>query len=90
MAKSGQYIPHRSQPLHFSGATTCGGWYPLELNAEESSSTFVGQNSTQKPHALHRSMTIETRPFGNQTPNPRAGPITPVSDIIGGLISVDL
>ncbi len=26
MAKSGQYIPHKSQPLHFSGCTTCGGW----------------------------------------------------------------
>ena len=26
MAKSGQYIPHRSQPLHFSAATTWGGW----------------------------------------------------------------
>ena len=43
------------QPLHLSGATICGGWYPLELNAEESARTFVGQNSTQKPHALHRS-----------------------------------
>src|SRR5208282_5143024 len=26
MAKSGQYMPQRSQPLHFSGCTTCGGW----------------------------------------------------------------
>ena len=26
IAKSGQYIPHKSQPLHFSGCTTCGGW----------------------------------------------------------------
>jgi hypothetical protein len=58
MAKSGQYIPHKSQPLHFSGFTTCGGWYPLELNAEESAKTFVGQNSTQKPQALQRSTTI--------------------------------
>src|ERR1700739_4600804 len=68
MAKSGQYMPQRSQPLHFSGATTCGGWYPLELKAEESASTFVGQNSTQKPHALQRSTTMETRPFATNTP----------------------
>jgi len=33
------------------------------LNAEESSNTCVGQNSTQKPHALQRSTTIETRPL---------------------------
>src|SRR5271166_4541820 len=26
MAKSGQYMPQRSQPLHFSGCTTWGGW----------------------------------------------------------------
>ena len=26
IAKSGQYMPQRSQPLHFSGCTTCGGW----------------------------------------------------------------
>src|SRR5208282_1892069 len=26
IAKSGQYIPHKSQPLHFSGWTTWGGW----------------------------------------------------------------
>lgn len=56
-------MPHRSQPLHFSGATTWGAWYPLELNAEESASTFVGQNSTQKPQALQRSTVIETVPF---------------------------
>jgi hypothetical protein len=29
----------------------------------------VGQNSTQKPHALQRSTTIETRPFATRTPN---------------------
>src|SRR5579871_4725505 len=63
MAKSGQYMPQRSQPLHFSGATTCGGWYPLELNAEERARTLVGQNSTQNPHALQRSTTMETLPF---------------------------
>src|SRR4029077_7463654 len=65
---SGQYMPHRSQPLHFSGATTCGGWYPLELKAEESASTLVGQNSTQKPQALQRSTTMETRPFATGPP----------------------
>src|SRR5579862_3914008 len=68
MAKSGQYMPHRSQPLHFSGATTWGGWYPFELKAEESARTLVGQNSTQKPHALQRSTTIETRPFATGSP----------------------
>src|SRR5579862_7490150 len=68
MAKSGQYMPHRSQPLHFSGATTWGGWYPFELKAEESASTLVGQNSTQKPQALQRSTTIETRPFATGFP----------------------
>src|ERR1700747_2152859 len=68
MAKSGQYMPQRSQPLHFSGATTCGGWYPLELKAEESASTLVGQNSTQKPQALQRSTMIETRPFATGPP----------------------
>ena len=62
-AKSGQYIPQRSQPLHFSEAMTCGGWYPLELNAEESESTLVGQNSTQNPHPLHRSTVIDTEPL---------------------------
>src|SRR6266567_2080960 len=69
MAKSGQYMPHRSQPLHFSGATTCGGWYPLELKAEESASTLVGQNSTQKPQALQRSTKIETRPLATGSPH---------------------
>jgi len=68
MAKSGQYMPHKSQPLHLSGATTWGGWYPLELNAEESASTLVGQNSTQKPHALQRSTMMVTRPFANLHP----------------------
>src|ERR1700746_2455842 len=68
MAKSGQYMPHRSQPLHFSGATTCGGWYPFELKAEESARTLVGQNSTQKPQALQRSTMMETRPFATGPP----------------------
>src|SRR5579864_7389958 len=68
IAKSGQYMPQRSQPLHFSGCTTCGGWYPLELKAEESASTCVGQNSTQNPHALHRSTTSETRPLATRAP----------------------
>src|SRR5208337_1025643 len=68
MAKSGQYIPHKSQPLHLSGCTTCGGWYPLELKAEDSASTLVGQNSTQKPQALQRSTTMETRPFATSPP----------------------
>src|ERR1017187_2378893 len=63
MAKSGQYRPHRSQPLHFSAATTWGGWYPLELNAEESESTRVGQNSTQKPQPLQRSIVMNTEPL---------------------------
>src|SRR5215831_9757349 len=63
-----EYMPHRSHPLHFSGATTCGGWYPLELEAEESASTLVGQNSTQKPQALQRSTTMETRPFATGPP----------------------
>jgi hypothetical protein len=39
------------------------------LKAEESASTCVGQNSTQKPHALHRSTTIETRPLATRAPN---------------------
>src|SRR3974390_1566660 len=65
-------MPHKSQPLHFSGCTTCGGWYPFELKAEESASTCVGQNSTQKPQALQRSTTIETRPFATWTPSPGA------------------
>src|SRR5581483_3737053 len=70
MAKSGQYIPQRSQPLHFSGLTTCGGWYPRELNAEESARTLVGQNSTQKPHDLQRSTTIDTRPLATESSFP--------------------
>src|SRR5581483_9811561 len=69
MAKSGQYMPHRSQPLHLSGATTCGGWYPLELNAEESARTLVGQNSTQKPQALQRSTMMWTLPFATFNPH---------------------
>src|SRR5881275_2267416 len=64
MAKSGQNIPHISQPEHFSGSTACGGWYPLELKAEERASTCVGQNSTQNPQALHRSTWMETAPRG--------------------------
>jgi len=40
----------------------------LELNAEESASTLVGQNSTQKPQALQRSTTMDTRPFATNTP----------------------
>jgi hypothetical protein len=63
MAKSGQYIPQRSQPLHFSADITCGGWYPLELNAEDKARTLVGQNSTQNPQPLQRSTVIETEPF---------------------------
>src|ERR1019366_9888899 len=63
MAKSGQYMPQRSQPLHFSAATTCGGWYPVELKAEESARTWVGQNSTQNPHPLQRSTVIATWPL---------------------------
>src|SRR5580765_7691124 len=62
-------MPHKSHPLHFSGCTTCGGWYPLELKADDSASTCVGQNSTQKPQALQRSTTIETRPFATRTPS---------------------
>src|SRR5581483_5571338 len=62
-------MPHRSQPLHFSGATTCGGWYPLELKADDSASTLVGQNSTQKPQDLQRSTMMETRPFATCTPH---------------------
>jgi hypothetical protein len=68
MAKSGQYIPQRSHPEHFSGATTCGGWYPFALKADESSNTFVGQNSTQKPQPLHRSTVITTPPLAIETP----------------------
>src|SRR3982751_683160 len=58
-------MPHRSQPEHLSDATTCGAWYPFELNAGESASTLVGQNSTQNPHPLHRSTMIATEPFAN-------------------------
>src|ERR1017187_8584372 len=68
MAKSGQYIPQRSQPLHFSAATTCGGWYPVELKAEESARTWVGQNSTQNPHPLQRSTVIATWPLAAMGP----------------------
>jgi hypothetical protein len=39
----------------------------LELNAEESARTFVGQNSTQNPQALHRSTTMETTPLAIPT-----------------------
>ena len=67
-------MPHRSQPLHFSGATRWGGWYPLELNAEERASTLVGQNSTQKPHALQRSTTMETVPLAIGILESRANP----------------
>jgi hypothetical protein len=64
MAKSGQYMPHSPQPLHFSGFTACGGWYPLELKAEERPNTLVGQNSTQIEQPLHRSTMTETAPCG--------------------------
>src|ERR1039457_4260087 len=63
MAKSGQYIPQRSQPEHLSPNATSGGWYPFELNAEESARTWVGQNSTQKPPPLQRSTMIATWPL---------------------------
>jgi hypothetical protein len=68
-------MPHKSHPLHFSGCTTCGGWYPFELKAEESDNTCVGQNSTQKPQALQRSTTIETRPFATRSPSRSALPL---------------
>ena len=61
-------MPHRSQPEHLSASTTCGGWYPLELNAELSARTLVGQNSTQNPQALHRSTTIDTEPRAIESP----------------------
>jgi len=38
------------------------------LKAEDSASTLVGQNSTQKPQDLQRSTTMETRPFATQPP----------------------
>jgi hypothetical protein len=41
----------------------------LELKAEESARTFVGQNSTQNPHALQRSTTMETRPLATKNPH---------------------
>ena len=44
-----------------------GGWYPLELKAEDKARTFVGQNSTQNPQPLQRSTIIETEPFGTCT-----------------------
>src|SRR5512146_1764991 len=68
MAKSGQYMPHKSQPEHLSAFTMCGGWYPLELYAELSARTLVGQNSTQNPQALHRSTTIDTEPRAIESP----------------------
>jgi hypothetical protein len=43
------------------------GTLPFELKAEES--TCAGQNSTQKPQALHRSTTIETPPFATRSPS---------------------
>jgi hypothetical protein len=80
MAKSGQYMPHKSHPLHFSGCTAWGGWYPLELKVEESASTWDGQNSTQKPQALQRSTTIDTRPFAMESP--RQGGKNPPQNMI--------
>ncbi|SPF31584.1 hypothetical protein SBA1_100040 [Candidatus Sulfotelmatobacter kueseliae] len=44
----------------------------MELKADESASTCVGQNSTQKPQALQRSTTIETRPFATRTPSEKS------------------
>jgi hypothetical protein len=41
----------------------------MELKAEESASTRVGQNSTQKPQALQRSTTIDTRPLATRAPS---------------------
>jgi hypothetical protein len=40
----------------------------LELKADESANTLDGQNSTQKPQALHRSTTIETDPRAMLSP----------------------
>jgi hypothetical protein len=46
-----------------SASTTCGGWYPVELKAEERARTWVGQNSTQNPHPLQRSTVMATKPL---------------------------
>src|SRR5580704_8393568 len=51
-----------------------GVWYPLALKAEESASTCVGQNSTQKPQALQRSATICTDPLAIAALSMNAGP----------------
>jgi hypothetical protein len=45
----------------------------LELKADESARTLVGQNSTQKPQDLQRSTTISTRPFATKTPTCGSG-----------------
>jgi hypothetical protein len=64
IAKSGQYMPHRSQPVQASGFTACGGWYPLLLNLSEDSSTADGQKAIQNPQPLHNSALIATVPRG--------------------------
>jgi hypothetical protein len=64
IAKSGQYIPHISQPTQAYGFTACGGWYPLLLNLSENSSTAAGQKAIQNPQPLHNSSFISTVPRG--------------------------
>jgi len=45
----------------------------LELNAEESAKTWVGQNSTQNPHPLQRSTEMEMKPLATGETLPECG-----------------
>ena len=58
MARSGQWVSHQWQAVHFSGWTTTGWLSGSKL------STPVGQNSTHKPQPLHHMPKITTRPRG--------------------------
>ena len=64
IAKSGQTIPHRLQPVQRSASTKAGGWYPLALSLPSATRTWTGQNSIQKPQPLHHSSLTYTRPWG--------------------------
>ena len=54
----------------------------MELNAEESARTLVGQNSTQKPQALQRSTMMETVPLAaKSTPTAEANAPPVISEL---------
>ena len=48
-----------------------GRMVSLGIECRRERENLVGQNSTQKPQALQRSTTIETRPFAMKTPRVR-------------------